>query len=99
MTTSPDKLISHSEYTNAIRAFLPKEAFQPEPKKIFILAAHVVVVLSAYVAIQAVSSWFLSLPAVIQEMPPKKRKSKEMMIAKTMRTSIERLISSPRLLG
>jgi len=55
--TPHDKLIAHSEYTNAIRASLPKEAFQPEPRKLFFLAAHVLIVFLSYMAMRSVSSW------------------------------------------
>jgi fatty acid desaturase len=55
------QLISHAEYVQVLKPHLPPHAFLPQPRKLWVVLAHLVVICAGYAALRFASSIVLSM--------------------------------------
>ena len=55
------QLKSASEYIAVVRPLLPREAFEPEPRHVVRIFAHLGIILLGYVVLRETSQWWVAL--------------------------------------
>jgi fatty acid desaturase len=57
------QLKSASEYIAVVRPLLPREAFEPEPRHVVRIAAHLVIIAASYVVLRETGHWWVAVLA------------------------------------